>query len=353
MEREKDFTQKALIGRELFISRYFQDANGRPNKARTPDAITVPPWWTGDFLPFEIRDLAKKVSGLIATIEKFGSFDVLFLGWTDAAIKKARDQYAAEHAAREAEEAIPWEVRQEKKRTERHEAFLKAFETQRPKLKGSIAGKYLISCPAIDEGWGSNGDADMTLVIHATKTQDVYEANFDFQILEGVMILSADKEKLEKRRVELEANDHSDFSDSSDSESSEEESSDSESSEEERKPASRQTFNIKRKLGTSEDSPAAKRSKTAGADTPITPPLKFWLQWRGRDTGSGEIQFDDEPAEHVGHIVFSDQGLARFAGEMEMVYLDGQDKFTGRKISHDPGKRGETWGDFSERWGRW
>lgn len=344
IERREKSNMKASIDQGLFIQRYFLDAEGRPDKTKMPNAITFPSSFAGDPLPFQTRSYAKKVPGLIAKIEKFGVLDVAFLGWTDAAIEKARNQYAAKHATQEAEVAVPQEVPRENPAQATQKAFQETSHNhvphrQIPKPKGSVVGKYKVSSREIEDGFGPQGD--MVLKIYATKTPDFYIGEFNLGILEGVMVLSTDEAQLEKYLNLAKTLDRVDDREGSDTSGS------SDDSVEELGHTTEPTSNSKRRGGASEGSQAPKRAKTSGTDLLTSPPT-LWLQWRGRDTGTGEAQLGGY-AEKMGHITFSsNQELVKFSGKMDVIWLGNMAKFSGRKVSDDPGERTMGWSDFSQ-----
>ncbi|KAH8156883.1 hypothetical protein CIB48_g11363 [Xylaria polymorpha] len=69
-----------------------------------------------------------------------------------------------------------------------------------------------ISCDEIEGGWPDQA-GDLSLDIRATDEPGVFEASFDFGILEGVMIMSTDKKKLEEYCSQLGADDSDEYDD--------------------------------------------------------------------------------------------------------------------------------------------
>lgn len=182
----------------------------------------------------------------------------------------------------------------------------------------SIAGSYSIKCDDIEQGW-ANMD-DLTLDIKEGPTAGIYSASFDFGVLEGAMLLSADKELLAPCVEDTDSSDEGDDDDVSESDT--------------------RTSN-KRKARGKLAGKVAKKAKPAQANLA---PTKFFLVWRGRETGEGEIQ----SGEHSGTIEFTNRNYVRFSGDMDMVFVGGSDGFEGTKVSDVPETFSQCWGDFSE-----
>jgi len=171
----------------------------------------------------------------------------------------------------------------------------------------------------------------LTLDIKEGPTSGIYSASFDFGVLEGAMLLSADKELLAPYVEDTDASDEEDDNDVSESDT--------------------RTSN-KRKARGKLAGKVAKKAKPAQANLG---PTKFFLVWRGRETGEGEIQ----SGEHSGTIEFTNRNYVRFSGDMDMVFVGGSDGFEGTKVSDVPGTFSQRWGDFFqsayeyERVNRW
>ena len=142
-------------GPELFIERYFLGPDGKPDRSKTPHAITIEIWYRSDSLPFGVRDAAKAVPGLIVNTDTVGISPIVFLSWTEAGMEKEKKRFAMEHASREVEDAIPLEIREEREREARqltkHFKYLHGLQ-KRPSDQGpSIIGQHLVRCPGIEK----------------------------------------------------------------------------------------------------------------------------------------------------------------------------------------------------------
>ncbi len=113
------------------------------------------------------------------------------MGWDSVAVSTA----ANGHAQREAKEAQAAEEERENERTESHAAYLRTLK--RKDKTYSPVGSYLVDFKEIDNQWPRPG-YDLSLDIRQTDVPGVFEASFDFRVLEGAMIISADAKALER-----------------------------------------------------------------------------------------------------------------------------------------------------------
>lgn len=60
-------------------------------------------------------------------------------------------------------------------------------------------------------------------------------------------------------------------------------------------------------------------------------PVRYLLNWRGVETGEGEVKGGD----FWGEVRFENAGLARFAGEMEIGSVSGLTDVRGTKVSDE------------------
>jgi hypothetical protein len=192
-------------------------------------------------------------------------------------------------------------------------------------------GSYLIECKQLSEGWDIAND--MTLDISDSSDQHVLEAAFDFGILEGAMLLSFSQAAIKEFTATLDDGGSEDDADS----------------EEEQvvrgKRARKGSGNQRKKSAKSESS---KRTRV------------LHLQWRGRETGEGEIQLDDDSnPSHVGQLEFTDATLTKFKGFTSIPSAGEKVEFLGYKVNAIPQQTAEDWNCFSEsqyerqRVGRW
>lgn len=188
----------------------------------------------------------------------------------------------------------------------------------------------MVDCPKIESNWPDKA-TEMTLAIATTSIPGLYQANFDFGILEGVMMISADESLLGM------------FSDSDNHNYGEDNLNDD------------LPTGSKRKAGKS-GGRAPKAAKTAAANikSSTTKPTTFFLRSRSRETGEGEI----DPTSSKGTLAFK-PNYAVINGTADLQCVGSNVPFTARKVSRVLLKSQEGWEDFSwavyehERVSRW
>ncbi|KAI0153801.1 hypothetical protein BJ166DRAFT_366538 [Pestalotiopsis sp. NC0098] len=308
---------------EWLIEKYFL-TKGKPDRAKTETVVDVPcgRW---DFEMRKACEAAAKIEGLHCAKGDGPRHKNVFLGWDEAAVKKAaEDHIAADKAKEDAKEA---EREQESIRS--HWRYHLAIEKPERIAQGfSPVGKYDIDCKDIEESWPDDVKK-MSMNIHATKMPSVFKAQFDFGILEGVMIMSRDLPALLKYcKIPPQA-------DESEDEEWEEE-------EEEAKEATGANTGDKRKAA----SPTGPR-KEAKTDTVESNPLKYHVRLRCRD----KAEMDNCPSPCKGTITFADDKFTRFSGEATLPGIAVDVPFKGYKSADKPVNKRLEWETFS--WEAW
>ncbi|ROV95995.1 hypothetical protein VMCG_08020 [Cytospora schulzeri] len=200
----------------------------------------------------------------------------------------------------------------------------KADQTTKASTKtSSIVGGYAITCEAISGEWPDKGE-DFDLNISESSTPGIYEASFDFGILEGAMVLCSDEAVLEEYVDKLEADGYNGYDDDVDEDHDEDETT--------------VTGGKRKAANTARGRPAKKVKKAA------SPGLKFHILWRGRDTSEGEVQFEPKH----GTIKFTNKNYTKFIGEIDLPFVGEDVEFTGEKISNQSNGGRSSWNDYSE-----
>jgi hypothetical protein len=243
-------------------------------------------------------------------------------------VEKAAKQYPVEEARRLQNQ----KDERENEREKIHKDYLNSRRKQ--KEDATPVGTYIVDCQKIERGWDMA--EDLSLDIHRTDTPGIFKADFDFGVLEGVMIICSDKSALDEYCAQADRDDESDWNDSMDEEESEEETDDEDSV-----PAKEKV-----KLGAKRNRPASKPMKRpkkhkAGQGQP----RKYLLKLKCRETGEGMIHFEAEN----GTIKFKDKNFASFEGVADLPDVGEEVSFSARKISDLPCASGNEWTDYSER----
>jgi hypothetical protein len=194
----------------------------------------------------------------------------------------------------------------------------------------SPAGSYIVDCEEIEKQWPDQA-GDLILDIHPTGEPGIFEADFEFRVLEGAMIIGADEKSLEQYCAQLDR----EVTSASESEDTDE-----------REPAGSK----KRAAGAASPPPPSssrgrgrppKKQKVGAAGQPRTYPLRL----KCRETGMGEIYAKEEE----GSIKFKDGKMASFVGEADLPCVGRGTRFTARKISDTPAPAAHQWADFSKQ----
>jgi len=327
---------------EWVIERYFM-SSGQIDHTKTTTVVGIP------FSPDDLyqRNLRKqmheavnKVTGLHHVTGRGPKTSTIFMGWDPVAVYDAVNS----HAAKETKGVQAAEKKREDERAKLHTDCLNTLKRKKGPMRlrrYSPIGSYIIDCEEMEKGFP--GDAgDLTFVIRQTKNPDVFEGSFEFGILEGVMIISADKNTLEQYCSQLDHETESageeDDSDDSDERGDWSEDEDEDGEEHEAENDRQPTTGSKRKAENLKE-PLPKKFK-AGAALPLT----YLLRLKCRETGEGMI----ESTAQKGTIKFKDEFLASFTGEANLPYVDDKVFFTARKISSAPAGSRYSWAQYSE-----
>lgn len=324
-----------------------------------------------------MHEAASKIEGLNTHSDGREPNRILAIGWDRTAVWKAASEAAAE-GYREREIELQEESNA---RMQEHREFLESIESQRKKKTGKsggkaskdfdlsqVAGKYLIECKAIEEEWPDQAENGLYMkIVPDRENKGRMVAEFEFGILEGVMRFIQVGEK------HLADGDHGWASDSGestevDSYRDDEEEGDDDDNDELTTSFMPDDINIyesknrKRKLQSSppavarepdSKSPKSQPSKPAAPQvkkTRLSDTGKFKLLflWRGRDTGTGEIQIDSDRS-NKGFIEFENADCVTFTGVMDAPFFT-KGVLKGFKVARDDGKGIVShWKDFSKK----
>lgn len=268
----------------------------------------------------QMREAASKVLGLHQETSFGPKTQTIFMGWDSAAVRKK----AKGHAKKEAKSE------RENESAELHADYLRTLERKGGPKRYSPVGSYIVDCKKIKEQWPHEAD-DLSLDIRPTKEPGIFEASFDFGILEGVMIICAEKTALEQYCYQLDREADSSSDDEEENDWGEEE------GEDDKKPKT----GSKRKAKTPQGRGRPSKKSKGGAAQPRT----YLLKLKCRETGEGEIQCTAEN----GTLTFPDEKLASILGKTNLPYVGRGVPFTARKISDTPSHSENSWADYSER----
>jgi hypothetical protein len=321
------------------IERYFM-SSGRLDHTKTTTVVGIPLPQHSSYRASQMHEAASKVTGLHKATGLGPKTKTIFMGWDSVAVGNA----AKRHAVKETKELQAAENEREDERAEIHTDYLNTLKRKKGLGTYSPVGSYIIDCKKIEREWPDEA-GDLSLDIRQTKEPNVFEASFDFGILEGFMVISAERNALEQycSQLDREAESDGDEGEGEGDDWSEEEDEDSEKIEVEdkvekdRKPT---TGSKRRAEALQGHGPPSKKPKPRAAQ-----PRTYLLKLKCRETGEGMIQSTEER----GTIKFKDENLASFIGKANLPYVGKGVSFTARKISDAPACPGNSWSDYSEK----
>ncbi|KAJ5182586.1 hypothetical protein N7492_000202 [Penicillium capsulatum] len=253
----------------------------------TPEQLSSNPDWLmqNQSRPGKIVETASTIPGLHHT-KAFGSKNqVIFLGWNKAAVEQAANEYPHQEQLQ-----LQEEDRREKEREKRHADYLKSRQQH---SDTTPVGTYIVECDEIERNWPDLTD-DLELSISHTDTPGVFRGDFDFGVLEGIMIICSEKLALDKYCAQNDDDDEFQERDYLDEDESEEETDAAD--------AVQATF----KAGAKRNAPASKQTQSAKRSKESqSPPRNYLVKLRCRETGEGMIF--SEP--HGGSITFDRSSL--------------------------------------------
>lgn len=311
------------------MKKYFIDESGNPDKSKTPDPMPLP----GLNSRAQMHAAAERIPGLETHSGGEGKDRAVVVGWDRSAVWRVAGQIGNQQALKRQErEEAEWNQLMQK-----HELFVSQSSSGDMTNTFSIddtRGTYIIKCDAMgsySSEWSSVNNMRLRITNGARQG---WVGIFDFNAIEGIMLLDKTKEGLASRVEGLKENDSFNGEDPDDFDSEQEQYN------------SRQTIGKKRKAVTAGQSSRASKTQKQSKATGGT----VFLQWRGQETGEGEIQLD-QSNQHVGQLKFS--GTADFGFVGEEVHFEGY------KIGILGGHATRSWNDYSEdvyeraRVGRW
>ena len=311
---------EAKFDPKWFMSKYFLNAAGEPDRRTTSTPIELHGL---DALQRQrVHAAANRILGLHTGSGGPDRSRVLGIGWDKSAIMPKVN--SAGELLYNNSQSTSGEIRGQK--LENHRTLSKNRNLHNPKreFKPRYAiGSYLIKCKTISDGYTKS-----VLKLDIMHGSAGLAGGFDFGVVKGIMRFGPRPRALPYFCENEEASD-SDNADECNTADSDEET---------------QNHSLKRKAPSlNTQAPEPKRAKT----NPI-PPYRLYLQWRGKETGTGKILLDHSD-EHKGYIDFTDSTCTRFTGIVHLIDDTGEVKFQGYKVAGEGASTGGRWEDYSEK----
>ncbi|KAL4904900.1 hypothetical protein BDW74DRAFT_178473 [Aspergillus multicolor] len=296
------------------LGAYFVRLSDRqPDPTRTTTVVGIPFDKYSSYRTGRMREAADKVAGMHHETAHGPKTQTIFLGWDNAAER-------------------------ESKRADEHKDYLQTLRKKSGaaarKTKVSPVGSYIVDCGSIENEWPDSA-GDLSIDINETDEPGVFEASFDFGVLEGVMILCQEQSLLERYCSEADGQFDDHLGEEDWDERDEDDLDEHGLNEEDESPKAGAT----RKASTVQPSGRGKKAKARRR-----PSHTYLVKLRCRDTGEGQIY--PEPSD--GTIRIKDENLAAFEGTADLPCAERGTSFTARKVS-DESSQGASWADYSKQ----
>ena len=322
----------------MFLKKYFLDEGGNPDKSKTPVPIPLP----GFSNRSQIHAAAERVPGLKTCSGGHGDDRTVVVGWDRDAVWSVAGQVANQSALKHHQvEEAEWN-----KLMQRHETFVSQARSRHRAAEFSIyeiGGIYVIKCNEMGS-YSSEISCNNTMRLRIIESQrGGCVGIFDFGVITGIMLLDESKERLASRVVSLEKKSEYSYemqdnpSDETDDGSQMDDSSQTDDS------SNELDSSKKRKAEPVEDASRPRKKQKESKDNGGT----IFLQWRGKETGEGQIQLDGSN-EHVGQLNFPDNDGFEFEGTAAFGFIGKKIRFQGFKIQSLAGPATRSWNDYSE-----
>ncbi|KAI0516948.1 hypothetical protein F5B22DRAFT_605632 [Xylaria bambusicola] len=337
-------TLEALFDPELFLAKYFLDGlHGRPKCEKQKKPLALKPWFAYGNSIEKLKQAVNRVPELLIQETERPTDDAwnrsgkcIIVGWAKS-VKKLAHSWKLDIARLEDLDIKQKRLDEEKEIMAKLKPHTDYIREKRPLPSGPftlkhLVGSYMVQCPLLEEEYMCQGT--MTLDIHPSTSTNGTAGAFDFGLLEGTMLISTSEASLERLREEEAARSDSD-----------EEVSDLDSL----------TVSGKRKFKSSQGATTKHSKKRPGGIEGSRNPSRFYLQWAGLDTGTGDLVLDADH-ERTGHFDLDSTGMT---AQGQFFYRGLQDDkpfvFTLLKVADEPRKHPDAWSSYCEkvRWRHW
>lgn len=189
-------TPEKLSDHPEWVMERYSLSSGRPDRTKMTTVVGIPLDRHSSYRASQMREAASRIAGLHQVTGLGPKTQTIFMGWDLVAVSTA----AKGHSKKESKELQAAEDERENDRAEMQTDYLHTLKrkkgSRRPKTYSPV-GSYIVDCEEIEEGWPDQAN-DLNLDIRQTKEPGVFEASFNFGVLEGVMIISAENSAMER-----------------------------------------------------------------------------------------------------------------------------------------------------------
>ncbi|CAI7648105.1 unnamed protein product [Penicillium pancosmium] len=192
---------------DWLMDRHFL-ASGRPDHLRTPCLVKITPRDYGTHGPDGIIEAAGRVSGLHCQKAVGPKTHVVFMGWNAPYFEEKKEMQIKELKKIIMEVKRREQVKEKRRRhREREQRLADNLDTLMRETGNNISsiamptrspvGSYDVHCEKFEGQWKKH---DLIIDIEKTATPGLFEAPFDFGVLEGIMIICGSQSRLKEYR---------------------------------------------------------------------------------------------------------------------------------------------------------
>ncbi|KAJ5706677.1 hypothetical protein N7488_006478 [Penicillium malachiteum] len=308
---------------QWLLQKYFM-SNGLPDRTKTKTVVTVLYPKRSRRLPALLHSLAGAIPGLQAKDLPSIFNKVIFLAWDLAAAEEALEKYRQDEWAIYLNEDSDQESNGDKKQHKAHDDYLDSLGQK--KTGFTPVGSYIFKIEPLKSLMRDKEEAFME--IYETDTPGLYQADFDFGIMNGIMMMSSDKGALEEFGGEVSSGDSS--GDELDSTI----------------PANQVSWSSKGKEKKKRSEKGARQGQKQKKASEHHP-LRYFFKHRCCEEHESAAFFIPRP----GHVQFDDGRFCTFTGQILLPLSDKEISFTGYKISDKPPPTRYDWDDFGKEEG--
>lgn len=324
-------TDEAKCDVRLFLSKYFLDEDGNPDRTKTPDLILLPGYTDKGLV---LTGLTERVPALHVADGGLGGADnVTVIGWDRARVNNQAyeidmDQSFGRGVLHSSQD---WD-RKMMSHLKYVEGNSNRAETVGSKIGSSfeasnLYGKYTIKCETIQYDWPVVSKHLGMRVVPRGRL-----AIFDLGIIVGLMVLDKTQESvsriLQQGRWKSDPFDEEDTDDEGEfvDASSDDVDSDDEPATE---ISQKSSYNADNKQDSPTDLTSGHPPKRPKIES--SQPRRVYFQWRGYNTMTGAMQ-DDPQNRNTGYLDFTNDDATVFEGSIRMDALGGKITFQGYKL---------------------
>ena len=339
-------TDEAKCDARLFLSKYFLDQDGSPDRTKTQDLILLPGYFDKGLA---LTGLTERIPALhLADGGLGGSENVTVIGWDRARVNNQAYEIDMEQSFRRGVLRLSHDWDQKMINHRKYvKGKLKRAETVGSKYGSSFEastfhGNYTMKCETIERNWPVVSKEMGMRALNSGRL-----AIFDLGIVVGLMVLDKTQEDVSKLLREgrwksdpFDEEDTDDEGEFEDAPSDEADSEDVRTSELSHTPY----YNAGIKQESPKDLTSSHRSKRPNNEK--SEPRRLYFQWRGYNTISGAIQ-DDLQNHNTGYLDFTNDDTTVFKGSIHMDALGGKIAFQGYNLPGPGGPLTLDWHSLS------